>query len=70
MWHPEDLKYIVDCVIILHNMVVKFERHLPQLEGDYEAASRPNVSMYKNVCEIEHLIVAHNKIRCKSSVSN
>jgi hypothetical protein len=29
-----DLKYIVDCIIVLHNMSIDFERHLEQLEAE------------------------------------
>lgn len=36
-WDQIDLKYIVDWIIVLHNMSIDFERHLEQLEAeDYE----------------------------------
>jgi hypothetical protein len=41
MWDQEDLRYIVDCVVILHNMAIKFESNLQRLAGtDYEASTR------------------------------
>lgn len=33
-WDQMDLKYIVDCIIVLHNMSIDFERHLEQLEAE------------------------------------
>jgi hypothetical protein len=58
MWYQEDLRYIVDCVVILHNMAVKFESNLQRLAGtDYEASIR-------DVPEIAELI-GHNKIICE-----
>jgi hypothetical protein len=35
-----DLKYIVDCIIILHNMSIDYERDIEQLRADdYEHGS-------------------------------
>jgi hypothetical protein len=33
-WDQMDLKYIVDCIIVLHNMSIDFKRHLEQLEAE------------------------------------
>jgi hypothetical protein len=51
MWHiRKTLKYIIYCVVILHDMAVKCEHHLPSLGGaDYEAGTRDYVSTTKNV---------------------
>jgi hypothetical protein len=66
MWDQEDLRYIVDCVVILHNMAVKFESNLQQLVGtDYEASTRMHLSSTRDVPEIAELIEGHNKIRCE-----
>src|SRR5438132_12331200 len=32
MWYPNDLKYIMDCCVILHNIAVEDERGMNQLE--------------------------------------
>jgi hypothetical protein len=37
LWSQEDLKYIVDCVIILHNMDIFYEQGMEDLRiEDYE----------------------------------
>jgi hypothetical protein len=68
LWHPVDLKFIVDCVVILHNMSVQVERHLPRLEGvDYDAATRLHIPNTRDVPKIAQLIEKRNEIRCKSA---
>jgi hypothetical protein len=40
LWDLMDLKYIVDCIIILHNMSIDYERDIEQLRADdYEHGS-------------------------------
>jgi hypothetical protein len=66
IWSPEDMKFIVDCVIILHNMGIKFEQDVSQLHiEDYEGATQPNISANRNVPEVEALIDAHRRIRSR-----
>jgi hypothetical protein len=44
LWSQEDLKYIVDCVIILHNMGIFYEQGMEDLRiEDYENATRGNL---------------------------
>jgi hypothetical protein len=48
-WNPIDLKFIVDCVIILHNMGTEYEHGMEPIRiEDYEGGSRPNSSATSN----------------------
>lgn len=68
MWDPGDMKYIVQCVIILHNMGIKYERGMEQLEiEDYEGASRPSLDPNRNVPEVQQLINAHRQIQSRTT---
>lgn len=68
MWDPGDMKYIVQCVIILHNMGIKYERGMEQLEiEDYEGASRPSLDPNRNVSEVQQLINAHRQIQSRTT---
>eukprot|EP00267_Zea_mays_P032569 XP_008665976.1 uncharacterized protein LOC103644568 [Zea mays] len=68
MWDPGDMKYIVQCVIILHNMGIKYERGMEQLEiEDYEGASRPSLDPNRNVPEVQQLINAHRQIQSRTA---
>lgn len=41
-WNPIDLKHIVDCVIILHNMGIHYETRMDHIQLDeYDGASYP-----------------------------
>jgi hypothetical protein len=41
-WNPVALKYIVDCVIILHNMGIDYEKGMEELRiEDYDDATMP-----------------------------
>ena len=63
MWDHDDLKNIVDCVIILHNMGIKYERGMEQLAiEDYEDATDPRLDPTRNVPEIRQLIQGHEWI--------
>jgi hypothetical protein len=43
-WSVEDLKYIVDFVIILHNMGIGYESGMEELRiEDYDDAIRPSL---------------------------
>jgi hypothetical protein len=53
VWNQEDLKYIVDCVIILYNMGILYERGMEQLRiEDYEEATHPRLDPNRNVPDI------------------
>jgi hypothetical protein len=50
LWSQEDLKYIVDCVIILHNMDIFYEQSMEELRiEDYENATRVNLDNKRDV---------------------
>jgi hypothetical protein len=50
LWSQEDLKYIVDCVIILHNMGIFYEQGMEDLRiEDYENATRGNLDNNRDV---------------------
>jgi ABC-type Na+ transport system ATPase subunit NatA len=50
LWSQEDLKYIVDCVIILHNMDIFYEQSMEELRiEDYENATRANLDNKRDV---------------------
>ena len=62
LWYVEDLKYIMTCCVILHNMAVEDERgHQQARIKDYEDATAPAL-LLKNVPTIEQLIKNHKKI--------
>jgi hypothetical protein len=44
LWCPEDLKYIVKCIIILHNMGIKYERGPGLPIEEYDGTTRPRIS--------------------------
>jgi hypothetical protein len=50
LWSQEYLKYIVDCVIILHNMGILYEQGMEELSiDDYENATRGNLDNDRDV---------------------
>jgi hypothetical protein len=50
LWSQEDLKYIVDCVIILYNMGIFYEQSMEELRiEDYENATRANLDNNRDV---------------------
>jgi hypothetical protein len=68
-WSVEDLKYIVDCVIFLHNMGIVYESGMEELRIEYyDDATSPTLYPNQNVPDVQQLIDRHRKIQ--SCVSN
>jgi hypothetical protein len=62
------LKYIVDCVIILHNMGIDYEKGMEELRiEDYDDATMPRLDPNRNVPEIRQLITQHRQIPCRQA---
>jgi hypothetical protein len=67
-WNPVALKYIVDCVIILHNMGIDYEKGMEELRiEDYDDATMPRLDPNRNVPEIHQLITRHRQIQCRQA---
>jgi len=66
-WHPEDMEFIVNCVIILHNMGIKYERGPGLPIEEYEGYTRPNIPTHRDVPEIQALIAQHKRIECRAT---
>jgi hypothetical protein len=65
-WSVVDLKYIVDCVIILHNMGIMYENGMEELRiEDYDDATRPTLDPNKNVHDVQQLIDRHRQIQSR-----
>jgi hypothetical protein len=63
LWDVYDLKYIVDCVIILHNMDIMYEQGMEELHlEDYDDASVPTLSANRNMPEVRRIIAWHHHI--------
>jgi hypothetical protein len=61
-----DLKVIVDCVIILHNMDIMYEQGMEELQiEDYNDASVPTLSANRNMPEVGGLIAWHHCIQSR-----
>lgn len=68
LWSQEDLKYIVDCVIILHNMGILYEKDMEELRiEDYENATRANLDDHRDVPAVQELIQRHRQIQSRPS---
>lgn len=66
LWNPVDLKFIVDCVVILHNMGILYDRDSEELRiEDYEDATPPNLNPNRNVPEVRELIERHRLIQSR-----
>jgi hypothetical protein len=66
LWNLMDLKFIVDCVVVLHNMGIYYERDMNELVvEDYEEATLPILSHNRNVPEVVILITRHQMIRSR-----
>jgi hypothetical protein len=66
LWNLMDLKFIVDCVVVLHNMGIYYERDMNELVvEDYEEATLPSLSHNRNVPEVVILITRHQMIRSR-----
>ena len=58
------LKYIVDCIIILHNMGIDYEKGMEELRiEDYDGATTPRLDPNRNVLEVRLLIARHREIQ-------
>jgi hypothetical protein len=57
LWSQKDLKYIIDCVIILHNMGIFYKQGMKvlRIEG-YENATHANLDNNRDVPAIQELI--------------
>jgi hypothetical protein len=65
-WSVEDLKYIVDCVIILHNMGIMYESGMEELRiEDYDDARSPTLDHNRNVPYVHQLIDQHRQIQSR-----
>jgi ribosomal protein L31E len=65
---PEDMKFIVDCVIILHNMGINYERGMETLAiKDYEGASQSSPDPNRDVPKIQRLIARHQQIESRAA---
>jgi hypothetical protein len=63
-WSVEDLKYIVDCVIILHNMWIMYENDMDELKiEDYDDTTRPTLDPNRNMSDVQQLINRHRQIQ-------
>ena len=66
LWDPEDLQFIMYCVIILHNMGVEDERGLPTVRNDeYEGYTPPSIDHNHNVAPIAELIAKRNQLESR-----
>jgi hypothetical protein len=66
LWSEVDLKYIVDCVIILHNMAIVYEKDMEQLWiEDYENATRATLDTNRDVPTVQELINRHRQIQSR-----
>jgi hypothetical protein len=66
--HPDDLKSIVDCVIILHNMRIKYESEhgMQSLQiQDYEEATEPRLNREGTCPKVKTLIQNHERKRSR-----
>jgi hypothetical protein len=62
----EDLKYIMDCIVILHDMGIHYERHMnPFTIQDYVGASEPHLDENRNVQAVRELIEKHQQIQSR-----
>jgi hypothetical protein len=67
-FNPVALKYIVDCVIILHNMGIDYEKGMEELRiEDYDDAMRLRLDPNQNVPEIHQLIARHRQIQSRQA---
>jgi hypothetical protein len=65
-WSVEDLKYIADCVIILHNMGIMYESGMEELRiEDYDKATWPSLDPNRNVPNVQQLIDRHHQIQSR-----
>ena len=67
VWCPEDMRYIILCVVILHNMGIKYERGPGLAIQEYEGSTEPRLSNTRNVPEISALIENHRRIRSRAA---
>jgi hypothetical protein len=69
LWSQEDLKYIVDCVIILHNMGILYEQGMEDLRiENYKNTTCGNLDNNRDVPAVQELIQKHQQIQ--SHLSN
>jgi len=66
-WKPSELKKIMECVVIMHNMGIEYEEGLEELRAeDYEDATPARLNPNRNVPEIHRLIAGHRQIESRS----
>jgi hypothetical protein len=69
LWSQEDIKYIVDCVIILHNMGILYEQGMEDLRiENYKNTTCGNLDNNRDVPAVQELIQKHQQIQ--SHLSN
>jgi hypothetical protein len=68
LWSQEDLKYIIDCVVILNNMGIIYEQGMEELRiEDYENATCANLDTNRDVPTVQELIQRHLEIQSRPS---
>ncbi|WVZ81221.1 hypothetical protein U9M48_028621 [Paspalum notatum var. saurae] len=62
-WYPEDIRYIMETCIILHNMTIEDERNQEHVLGyDYEDSRLPQ-PVQRNHASIETIIELRRKMK-------
>jgi hypothetical protein len=64
LWDVYDVKFIIDCVIILHNTSIMYEQVMEELQiEEYDDAYVPTLSANRNIPEVSGLITWHHRIQ-------
>jgi hypothetical protein len=67
LWSQEDLKYIIDYVIILNNMGIIYEQGMELRIEDYKNATCANLDTNRDVPAVQELIQRHLEIQSHPS---
>jgi hypothetical protein len=66
LWDVYDVKFIIDCVIILHNTSIMYEQVMEELQiEEYDDAYVPTLSANRNIPEVSGLIAWHHHIQSR-----